>query len=113
MVNGIGVAGRVVIGRWLVVELLTTRASLPNSPSVWVGGNWMTSSTSEGAMHNDYIIQGIMSGVLICEEFSVSEEATARTEAQKMLNRLDFEGDSVRIITCDGELVWESTRGTN
>lgn len=59
-------------------------------------------------MYEDYIIQGIMSGILICNEFSLADEGDARREAHKLLNDATFEGDSVRIITRDGELVWDS-----
>lgn len=59
-------------------------------------------------MHEDFIIQGIMSDVLICNEFSRADEEVARREARALLNDATFEGDSVRIITRDGELVWDS-----
>jgi hypothetical protein len=59
-------------------------------------------------MYEDFIIQGIMSGVLVCNEFSLADEGDARREARKLLNDATFEGDSVRIITRDGELVWDS-----
>lgn len=63
-------------------------------------------------MHGDYIIQGLMSGVLVCEELSMDDPDQARTVAKGMLKRPDFEGDSVRIITRDGELVCDSAEGT-
>ena len=59
-------------------------------------------------MYEDYIIQGIMSGILICHEESVAEENKARVIADKLLKDPTFEGNSVRIITRDGELVWDS-----
>lgn len=58
-------------------------------------------------MHEMYVIQGINGG-FISEEWSVDEESAARTAASKLLSSPIFEGDQVRIITRDGELVWDS-----
>jgi len=60
------------------------------------------------SMHETYVIQGIMSGSILCDEFSMSDEGKARLAAKGLLMSPMFEGDSVRIITCDGELVWDS-----
>lgn len=64
-------------------------------------------------MYEMYIIQGIMSGAFITEELSVDDEQQARTIGKGMLNNPTFEGDSVRIITRDGELVWDSKEDKN
>lgn len=61
-------------------------------------------------MHEMYVIQGIMSGSFICDEFSMDDEGEARTAADELLKSNIFEGDSVRIITRDGELVWDSNQ---
>lgn len=53
-----------------------------------------------------YVIQGIMSDILICMELSVDEESKAIIVAKGLLNDPTFEGDSVRVITRDSELVW-------
>lgn len=57
-------------------------------------------------MHEMYIIQGIIYGLFICIEYSVANEAQAYKEADKLLNSPTFNGDSVRIITRDSELLW-------
>ncbi len=59
-------------------------------------------------MYEMYIIQGIMSGAFITEELSVDDETQARLLGKGMLKSPTFEGDSVRIITRDGEMVWDS-----
>lgn len=57
----------------------------------------------------DYFISGAYSDGKICESFGFdgTEEAAIR-EARKMLRSPTFEGDSVRVITRDGELVFQS-----
>ena len=57
-----------------------------------------------------YIIQGIYAGGqgVISDSFGFDDKATARAEAKKLLRSPHFEGDYVRIITRDGELVWDS-----
>jgi len=59
-------------------------------------------------MHEAYIIQGLWVGGIICDEFSMAEELSAVLAAKGLLQSNTFEGDSVRVITSDGELVWES-----
>lgn len=59
-------------------------------------------------MYEMYIIQGLMSKSFITEEFSVDDETQACLLAKGMLASPTFEGDSVRVITRDGELVWDS-----
>ncbi len=59
-------------------------------------------------MYETYIIQGIQSGAFILFEDSRADEGEAKKEARKLLKDPTFEGDSVRIITVDGELVWDS-----
>lgn len=61
----------------------------------------------EAMMHEMYVIQGINGG-FISEEWSVDDEGLAMREVDKLLKSLTFEGDRVRIITRDGELVWDS-----
>lgn len=55
-----------------------------------------------------YVIQGIQLDCLIQVEFSREDKDEAVIEAENLLNSPTFEGDSVRIITRDGELVWDS-----
>lgn len=63
-------------------------------------------------MHEQYIVQGIMSNIFICFEDSFQKKDEALGVGEKLLKASDFEGDSVRVITHDGELVWESKRET-
>jgi hypothetical protein len=59
-------------------------------------------------MHEMYVIQGINSG-FISEEFSMADEDKALLAAKGLLKSATFEGTSVRVITRDGELVWDSS----
>lgn len=56
----------------------------------------------------EYVIQGAYSDGRITESFGFDDEDTARSEAWKLSKSPYFEGDHVRIITRDGELVWDS-----
>ena len=57
-----------------------------------------------------YIIQGVYngSGAYLSGEFGFDEEDVALAEAKKLLRSSHFQGDYVRVITRDGELVWDS-----
>jgi len=55
----------------------------------------------------DYVVQGLWSGRIVTE-FSLDDEAEARREALALLRSPTFEGDSVRVITRDGDPVWHS-----
>lgn len=61
-------------------------------------------------MHEQYILQGIMKDIIICFEDSYKQKDVAVGKGENLLKAADFEGDSVRVITSDGELVWESRR---
>ncbi len=55
-----------------------------------------------------YVIQGIMSDI-VCVEFLVEgDESRAISSAQRIHNSPTFEGDIVRVLTIDSELVWHS-----
>lgn len=56
----------------------------------------------------DYIVQGAWGDDRISESFSMNDEEAAVAAAKKLLRDPTFEGDSVRVITRDGELVWSS-----
>jgi hypothetical protein len=56
----------------------------------------------------EYVIQGAYRDGRITESFGFDDEDTARSEAWKLSKSPYFEGDYVRIITRDGELVWDS-----
>ena len=64
----------------------------------------------------DYVVQGMWSDGTIVgglgggggESFSLDDEKAAVSAAKKLLRDPTFEGDSVRVITRDGELVWSS-----
>lgn len=58
----------------------------------------------------DYVIQGYYSesGMLTGGEYGYDSEKIAVAEAKKMSKSPYFEGDHVRVITRDGELVWDS-----
>lgn len=61
-----------------------------------------------------YIIQGLYNGpeaYSAFAEFGFDDEETAIREAEKLLRLPYFEGDYVRVITRDGELVWDSRSG--
>lgn len=55
----------------------------------------------------DYIVQGVLSGIILHEE-THSEEAVALARAVALADDATFEGTDVRVITSDGELVFES-----
>lgn len=58
-----------------------------------------------------YVIQGLWSdNGLVCEENEDVEEV-AISKAKRLLADPTFEGESVRVITSDGELVWDSEEG--
>lgn len=63
-------------------------------------------------MHERYIVQGIQSNILITFEESFDDKDDALGVGAKLLKAVEFEGDSVRVITYDGELVWQSSRPT-
>jgi len=56
----------------------------------------------------DYIIQGTYSDGRISEEFGYNHKAHAVEKAKQLLRSPYFEGERVRVITRDGELVWDS-----
>lgn len=56
----------------------------------------------------EYVVQGLYKGGVISDSFGYDDEDTARSEAWKLFKSPYFEGDYVRIITRDGELVWDS-----
>lgn len=61
-----------------------------------------------------YIIQGLYNGPEgygTGEGFGFDDEQTALDEAKKLSRSPYFEGDYVRVITHDGELVWDSRGG--
>lgn len=53
-----------------------------------------------------YYIQGLYSNGYVLFESSEEDEAKAITAAQELSNDLTFEGDCVRVISIDGELVY-------
>ena len=55
-----------------------------------------------------YVVQGLWSDGHIVAERTVKDEATAVSEARRDLVCPFFEGDAMRIITSDGDLVWDS-----
>jgi hypothetical protein len=55
-------------------------------------------------MKGYYIIQGILGEIVIFEE-SCNKKKEAKERAIKLSKDLTFEGDTVRVITLDGELV--------
>jgi hypothetical protein len=64
----------------------------------------------------DYVIQGLYTnGYSAYGDFGFDDEATAIAEAKKLAGSRGapyfFEGDYVRVITRDGELVWDSRGG--
>jgi hypothetical protein len=69
----------------------------------------------------DYVVQGMYSDGTIVgglgggggETFSLNDEQAAIREAKKLLRDPTFEGDVVRVITRDGELVWSSEPETD
>jgi hypothetical protein len=61
-----------------------------------------------------YIIQGLYNGTEgygAGSSFGFDDEETALREAEKLLREPWFEGDYVRVITRDGQLVWDSRGG--
>ena len=61
-----------------------------------------------------YMIQGLYNGTEAYgagDSFGYDDEAVALDEAKKLLRAPWFEGDYVRVITRDGELVWDSRGG--
>lgn len=71
------------------------------------GGLSRNGSVDDG----DYVVQGMYSDGTICVEFGFDDEAKAVSEARKLLKvhgSTWFEGDRVRVITRDGELVYSS-----
>jgi hypothetical protein len=59
-----------------------------------------------------YVIQGIYKNGYISDNFGgYDDEETALAEAAKFARSPFFEGDYVRIITRDGDLVWDSRGG--
>jgi hypothetical protein len=59
-----------------------------------------------------YIIQGLYKGSYSAgDSFGFDDEETAIDEARKLLHAPYFEGDYVRVITRDGDLVWDSRGG--
>lgn len=58
-----------------------------------------------------YVIQGLYRDGHVSIEFGFDDEEIAIDEAKKLSRAPHFEGDYVRIITRDGELVWDSRGG--
>jgi hypothetical protein len=59
-----------------------------------------------------FVIQGLYDdGTLVSGyEYGYDDEDTAIREAEKLARSRDFEGDYVRVITRDGDLVWQSKK---
>ena len=55
-----------------------------------------------------FIIQGLWSDGTVSESFGYDDEETAVYEAEKLARSSHFEGDRVRVISADGEQVWNS-----
>ncbi len=84
---------------------------------------WVKSDKDKSTDDPDYVILPLWSDGTIVgglgggggESFGFDDEEVAIREAKKLLRDPTFEGDSVRVITRDGELVWdseESARGS-
>jgi len=69
---------------------------------------WGKKDPSAHVEDGDYVVQGAWSDGRISETFSLNDEKAAVSAAQKLLRDPTFEGDNVRVITRDGELVWSS-----
>jgi len=54
-----------------------------------------------------YIVQGAYNNGRVTTEIHFDDEEEAVREAKRLLRSNYFEGDNVRVITVDGELVWE------
>ena len=63
-------------------------------------------------MHSDheFIIQGTYDDGTIAEEDGAETRASAIDCARRMLNSLTFEGTQVRVMTRDGDFVFERIR---
>lgn len=59
-------------------------------------------------MDPDYVVQGLYFDSTLSREDGSDNEDEAVTIAKTMVKDPTFEGDYVRIITRDGELVWDS-----
>lgn len=55
-----------------------------------------------------FVVQGSYSDGRICEEWTEEDEAAARKAAFRLLHANTFEGTQTRVITTDGELIWDS-----
>jgi len=55
-----------------------------------------------------YVVQGLWSDGRVCDEFNCEDEDTAQCLAADLIISPIFEAHSVRIITVDGEMVWDS-----
>lgn len=56
----------------------------------------------------DYIVQGCYTGGYLCgESYGNDSQSDCTVEAERLSADLTFEGDYVRVITRDGELVCE------
>lgn len=59
-------------------------------------------------MHGAYIIQGLWcDSLLVCED-STDDVSKAKKMAEDLSKDAAFEGAYTRVITLDGELVWDS-----
>lgn len=70
---------------------------------------WGKKDKNKSTEDPDYIVQGAYSDGRISDTFGYDDEEVAVREAKKLLHDPTFEGDNVRVITRDGELVWDST----
>lgn len=60
-----------------------------------------------------YYVTGMHPDGRVTDEFEVEgPEAKAIERAKRLLTALTFEGSSVRVMSIDGELVWEKTNGS-
>jgi hypothetical protein len=96
---------------WLADELLTMNQEIKG---VDVGEKGKVRSGPKPVDDPEYIIQGLYSDGTTgggFAEFGFDDEAVAVAEAKKIARSNWFEGDYVRVITRDGELVWSSQEG--
>jgi hypothetical protein len=80
---------------------------IASSTSGWANV-WGKKNPDAHVEDGDYVVQGSWSDGRISEEFGMNDEKAAVAAAKKLLKDPTFEGDSVRVITRDGELVWSS-----
>ncbi len=93
-----------------ITRMLKLEAKRGPLPGLRRSNSARTNAIVSGYDDPFYIVHGLYEDSRITDEFGSDDEAEALAAAKKLLRSPFFEGDIVRVMTRDGEFVWEQRR---